>query len=385
MRSAIHQLPLAAIAAAALLLLGACAKQEIPPDPVRPVQLAQVRTDGTGDSALFAGEVKPRHENDLGFRIGGKIVARYVDTGTRVKKGTTLARLDPADVALQAEAAKAALAAAETEYLFAKSEFERYQNLQAQNFVSISALDQKKNAYNSNRAKYEQAKAQLAVTQNQAGYAVLQADADGVITAVNAESGQVVTAGQAVMRLAREDEREVAISVPENRIAEVRNARAIAVSLWANPNRIYAAKVREIAPAVDPVTRTFAVRLAIVDPDAALQWGMTANVALQVPGGADAALVPLASIYQQDGQPAVWMYDPDTRKVALRKVTIGRYREDGAVITAGLRRGEWVVAAGVHKLQPGQVVRPYDAPGMATPSAVGSSPARPAGAATTPG
>src|SRR5207344_2332285 len=120
----------------------------------------------------------------------------------------------------------------------------------------------------------------------------LQADQDGVITAVNAESGQVVTAGQAVMRLAREDEREVAISVPENRIAEVRNARAIAVSLWANPNRVYTAKVREIAPAVDPVTRTFAVRLAIVDPDAALQWGMTANVALQVQGGTDAALVP---------------------------------------------------------------------------------------------
>ncbi|MDH5245202.1 MAG: efflux RND transporter periplasmic adaptor subunit [Betaproteobacteria bacterium] len=358
-----------------LAALAGCGKPESAPEPVRPVQLAQVTLGAMAETAGFAGEVKPRHETDLAFRIGGKIVARNADVGARVKKGQVLARLDPADVALQAEAAKAAAAAAEAEYTYAKAEFERYQSLFAQKFVSGSALDQKRNAFNASRARLDQAKAQLAVAQNQSAYATLVAPEDGVITTVSAEAGQVVAAGLPVMKLAREDEREVAISVPENRIDELARAKAIGVALAASPQKIYPARVREISPSVDPVTRTFAVRVAVLVPDAALQWGMTATVGLVAAGPADAALLPLTSLYRQDDRPAVWIYDPATRKVELRLVKIGQYREDGIVVTSGLADGEWVVTAGVHKLRPGQTVRPYEG----GPRAVGA--AAPAGSA----
>ncbi|NDP41626.1 MAG: efflux RND transporter periplasmic adaptor subunit [Aromatoleum sp.] len=349
-----------------------CARHEPPPDPVRPVQLTQVALGGTADNAVFAGEIRPRHETDLGFRIAGKLVARLVDVGARVRKGQPLARLDPTDVALQADAAKAQVASTQTEVEFAKAEFERYENLFKQHFVSGSVLDQKRNAMLSNKAKYEQAQAQLAVSRNQAGYATLSSEQDGVITAVNAEAGQVVSAGQSVFKLAREDEREVAISVPENRIGELTRGKPLAVVLWADPQKFYAARVREIAPAVDPVTRTFAVRVSVLEPDPAVQWGMTANVVLRGDGAPTSALLPLSSVYRQDGKPAVWIYDPQSHQVTLRAVTIGQYREDGVIVTSGVAGGDWVVTAGVHKLQPGQVVRPWQAdafPARAAPVA----------------
>jgi len=208
------RLSLGVLAIATAALLAACGAKEPPPPLVRPVVLTKVTVGAGADSAVFAGEVRPRHETDLGFRIAGKLAERLVDTGTHVRRGQALARLDPADVGLQAEAAKAQVAATETEYKFAQAEFDRYQGLLREKFISASALDAKRNAADTNRAKWEQARANLAVAQNQAGYATLVANEDGVITAVNAEPGQVVTVGQAVVRLARETEREVLISVP---------------------------------------------------------------------------------------------------------------------------------------------------------------------------
>jgi RND family efflux transporter MFP subunit len=349
-----------ALLACGIAVLAACDAPEKPPEVIRPVQLTRVVTGTTADTAVFAGEVKPRHETDLGFRIGGKMIARTVDVGARVKKGQVLARLDPADVGLQAQAAQAQVAATETEYKFAQAEYERYQNLHREKFISASALDAKRNALDANRAKYEQARANLAVSRTQASYAALVANEDGVVTAVNAEPGQVVAAAQAVLRLARENEREVAISVPENRIGELKEARQLVVALWANPGKLYPARVREIAPSVDPATRTFAVRVSMLETDPSVQWGMTANVGLVAPGAANEALLPLTSIYQQDGKPAVWRYDPVTHQVTLVPIAIGQYREDGVLVTSGVAEGDWIVAAGVHKLQPGQVVRPYE-------------------------
>lgn len=340
--------------------LAACSAPPPPKEAVRPVQLTQVTIGAADNASVFAGEVKPRHEADLGFRIGGKIVARSVDVGAHVKKGQVLARLDPADVGLQAEAAKAQVAATETEFKFAQAEYERYQNLFKEKFISASALDAKRNTLDANRAKYEQARANLAVSQNQASYAALVASEDGVVTTVNAEPGQVVTAGQSVVRIAREEAREVAISVPENRIAELKNAQALIVALWAQPGKQYRGRVREISPAVDPTTRTFAVRVTIDDADASVQWGMTANVGVMAVTESSVALLPLTSIYHHEGKPAVWRYDPASGQVAISPVQIGQYREDGVLVTSGVRNGDWIVTAGVHKLIPGQVVRPYE-------------------------
>jgi len=363
------------IVLAAALGAAGCAKHEPAAEAVvRPVVLAQVVAGSGGETAVFAGEVKPRYESDLAFRIPGKVVERLADAGTRVRKGQVLARLDPADVGLQAQAARAQVAAAQTEFDFARAEFQRYQTLLEQKFISASALDAKRNTMNSNRAKLEQAKANLAVTQNQAAYATLVAPEDGVVTAVTAEAGQVVGAGQVVMRHARETEREVAIAVPEARLAELSRAEQILVVLVAEPGKPYRAKVREIAPAVDPVTRTFAVRVSVIDLAPALQWGMTANVVLAARGASTESLLPSTSVYQTvDGKPAVWVFDPAAGKVTLRPVTIAQYREDGIVVGSGLAAGEWVVATGANKLYEGQHVRPYEAAGRPSPAATASN------------
>jgi len=359
---------------AAALMVAACGKPETVADATRPVVLSQVVAGSGGETSVFAGEVKPRYESDLAFRIGGKIVERFVDAGAHVRKGQVLARLDPADVGLQAEAARAQVAAAQNEYDFAKAEYGRYQTLLEQKFISASALDAKRNAMNTNAAKLEQAKANLSVTRNQAAYATLVAPEDGVITAVTAESGQVVAAAQVVMRHARETEREVAIAVPEARISELGRASRIAVVLVAEPDKPYRAEVREISPVVDPATRTFAVRMKVADPAPALQWGMSANVVVAAAGATSASLLPATSVYHTvDGRPAVWVFDPAAGKVGLRPVVIVQYREDGVVIASGLSAGEWVVATGANKLHEGQPVRPYEAAGRPSPSVTARS------------
>jgi RND family efflux transporter MFP subunit len=361
------------IAALALAILAACGHREPPADPVRPVQLVRVAAGGVADIAVFAGEVKPRHEADLGFRIPGKIVERRVDVGAHVKRGQPLARLDPADVALQAQAAQAAVAAARTEDAFAKAELDRYEDLHRQKFVSASGLDQKRTAAQAAAARLDQAQANLQVNRNQAAYATLVATDDGVVTSLTAEVGQVVAAGQTVLKLARTDEREVAIAVPESRIDDFKRAQRIDVLLGANREKRYAGRVREISPSVDAVTRTFAVRVAVPEADAALGWGMTANVVASAPGAGTNALIPLTAVYHQpDGKPAVWIYDPASHKVDLRAIKLGPYREDG-VLVGGLAGGEWIVAAGVNKLQPGQVVRPYEQPGQPLPPSAAKS------------
>jgi len=163
------------------------------------------------------------------------------------------------------------------------------------------------------------------------------------------------------------------VRLPESRIGELKSATAIAVVLWADPRKFYSARVREIAPAVDPVTRTFAVRVSILDPDPGVQWGMTANVAVGNRGASSSAVLPLTSIYRKDGQPAVWIYDQAARTVTLRSVEVGQYREDGVIVSSGLRDGEWVVTAGVHKLREGESVRPFEGGGDGKPA---TSPAR---------
>ena len=356
------------IAVVAVVLAAACAKEPPPPEAARPVKLAQVAIGGVADLAVFAGDVRPRHEADLSFRIAGKIVERRVDVGAAVRRGQTLARLDPADVALQAQSAEAAAAAASTEDAFAKAELARYEDLYRQKFVSASALDQKRTAANAAAARLTQAQASLQVNRNQAAYATLVAPDDGIVTSLAVEVGQVVAAGQPVMKLARTEEREVAIAVPEGRIDELKRAQRIDVLLASSPDKRYVGRVREISPSVDAVTRTFAVRIAVPDADAALGWGMTANVAaLAQPAASASALIPLTSIYHQpDGKPAVWVYDPASQRIQLRAVELASYREDGALVN-GLAGGEWIVAAGVNKLQAGQAVRPYEEPGKPAP------------------
>jgi len=337
--------------------LAACGQPQTQPPAPRAV-IAQIVGAKPADNAnVYSGEVRARYENDLAFRIGGKVVARYVDVGAQVTRGQALARLDPQDAQLGVDAARSQLAAAAADHDLAAAEVERYRDLYARKFVSRAVLDARETTFNTTKARLEQAKAQVATARNQSAYTALVAEADGVITSVNLEPGQVVAAGQPVMRFARPEEKEVAINIPESRLAELRDATNILISVWAAPDQRYRGRIREIAPTADPATRTFAVKVTVLEANGTVRLGMTANVALGDGAAAQVITLPLTALTQADGKPAVWVFDPLTSKVNLRPVVVGAYREDGVVVRDGLRPGEIVVTVGVHKLLPDETVR----------------------------
>lgn len=341
----------------ALVALAACSQPAPVVSAPRPVLAQVVQPAANGLGNLYSGEVRARYETDLAFRVGGKLVERLVDVGSPVTRGTVLARLDPQDARLAADGARSQLAAAEADHSLAKSELERYRQLYAQSFVSQAVLDARLTTFNATKAKLDQARAQYSAARNQSDYTTLIADADGVITAVAAEHGQVVSAGQPIVRLARPEEKEVVINVPESRLAELRDAKQILVALWTEPQRPYVGRVREISPTADPVTRTFTVKVSVPQADAAVRLGMTANVVVVDPRDVAVVTLPLSALDQSAGAASVWIVDPQTRRTAPRPVEIGAYREDGVTVRAGVSAGEVVVTAGVHKLVAGETVR----------------------------
>ncbi|MGL4410401.1 MAG: efflux RND transporter periplasmic adaptor subunit [Zoogloea sp.] len=345
--------------ALAVALLAACSHPEPVAEQARPVVVFKVGQGAANGASQYTGEVRARHETDLAFRVGGKVVERLVDVGAAVKAGQVLARLDPSDTGLNAEAAKAQLAAAQSDFVFARAEVERYRDLLARNFVSRSVLDAKESAFRAAQARVEQAQAQASVAGNQAGYTRLVADRAGVITAVLTEVGQVVKDAAPVMKLAQDGEREVAIAVPENRLARLRDAQSLQIRLWARPELTLTGKVREVAPSADPTTRTYAVRVTIQNPGPDVNLGMTASVSL-AEGGDAGLLVPSTAVFEHQGGSAVWVLQPEGElvKPVLRPVKVRQYREDGAVLSEGLKAGETIALAGVHKIVAGQPLRP---------------------------
>jgi RND family efflux transporter MFP subunit len=350
-------------------LLAGCGNGKVAEEPVRPVLTQTVVPGGAATKDVYSGEVRARHEADVGFRIGGKLVARHVDAGARVARGAILARLDPEDAKLAANAAAAQLAAAESDLALAKAEMERHADLLAKRFISQSAYDTRVNAFNSARARAEQARSQAGLTSNQAEYTTLVADTDGIVISVAAEPGQVVGAGQPVLRLARAGDKEVAVNVPESQLARFSAGQAVAVSLWADPSTVFPGRVREIAGGADPVTRTYTVRIATPAAPPQAQLGMTASVLLNSSIDPSLVVLPLSALARSGSEPAVWLVDPATQKVRLRKVAIGQFREDGVTVTGGLQPGDVVVTAGVHKLRPDQRVRIAQASAAPTPGA----------------
>lgn len=344
----------------AALLLAGCSNEETPPEQLRAVNVVRVSSNNNAGQIAYSGEVKPRYETALGFRVGGKIVERLADIGDVVKAGVTLARLDPEDQKLNSQAVRSRLAAAEAAYQQAKSDLERYTELYQKKFISRAEYDRRLTDFNVSKAQLAQVQAELAVTENQADYTRLRADHPGVVTAIEAEVGQVVAAGQTVMRVARTAQKEVAISVPENKLEELRAASDIEITLWARPEKKYAGKVREVSPVADPVTRTYAVRIAMSQADADVKLGMTANVYLGGISQASTVELPATALFQQGEAAAVWRVDIDTGEVNAVPVEVARYFEDSVAVASGLQDGDLVVRAGVHKLFEGEQVRVLD-------------------------
>lgn len=350
------------------VLLIACEKPAEPPPPPRPALVTVVGTASENEGMVLVGEVKSRYETNLGFRINGKITARKVDVGAVVKKGQVIARLDAADTNLSAAAALADVRAAEASYALALAEVERQRILFSKKFISQSALDIREAELKTSAAHLQQVKAQAAVSGNQSRYTALVADRDGVVTQIHAEPGQVVAAGEMIAQIVDTRQIEVLVAVPESRMRDLQVGNNVAIKLWADKEKTYAGKVREIAPAASSATRAFDVRVTVSNADDTIKPGMTAGVIFtQIT--ADGVMIPLSALTQINGKNSVWVIENLLDNVGIanpREVVTGPYTENGVMLTSGLQAGEMIAIAGVHTLIKGQKVRPvFAAPAKA--------------------
>ncbi|MGO4307051.1 efflux RND transporter periplasmic adaptor subunit [Cupriavidus sp. RAF12] len=353
----------AALTITAVHLLAACTPG---PEPerkdVRPVRTVVAgRTDGSV-GGTYSGEIRARYESQLGFRTAGKIVARMVEVGSHVKRGQQLFQLDPTQETLQVAAAGAEADAAKSRVAQARVDVKRTEQLLAQNFASQAELDQQRLALNQAEAQLRSALARQQLNANMRGFTTLLADRDGVVSAINAEAGQVVSAGQTVATVAADGEREVSISIPESRVDELRKAPTLTISVWAQPEKSWTGKLRELAPDADSVTRTYSARISIQEADPELlRLGMTASVITPDVDGSGVVRVPLTAIVDHERGRQVWVVDPKTSRVIAREVKLGAAQNDSVIVVGGLAGGETVVSAGVHMLQAGQQVKVAEA------------------------
>lgn len=325
---------------------------------VRPARVAEISYHLRGRSTMMAGTVVPRIEATLGFRVTGKVIERLVDVGATVQPGQPIARLDPADYKLAVDNARAALASADADWQRARADYERYQQLRNTGAFTLQTFELRQSTAATAQARVEQAKSQLSTAENNLAYTTLHADSPGVVTAVVAEVGQFLAQGQGVVKVARTDELEILVGVPENRLATMRQVPGASFELWSEKGKKYAAKLRELSPSADPVTRTYPARFTVVERPEFIGLGMTATLTFERSDLQPVANVPLSAIFQNGTQPAVWVVDRTSGEVSLRDVVIARWRDDTAAIVSGVKDGELVATAGVHKLEPGQKVKP---------------------------
>lgn len=346
---------------AASVLLAACQGDVAPPpEAVRPVRTQLVSPEVLDVVGVFPGDVRPRVESRLAFQISGRLAERGVQLGDTVSAGQALARVDPQDLELAEAGARAELAAAQVEAGRTDADLQRYTRLRETGFISQAEFEQRRAARDAAAARVAQARAGLRARTNQSDYAVLRADADGVVTGVDAEVGQVVSAGQPVIRVARTAGKEVAFQIPEARIEEVRALQQADVQFWAG-GPVVQGRVREIAASADPATRAFPARLALDDPPDTVRFGMTATVRFTRPLAEPAVRVPLTALFRDGEASAVWVLGEDdhVRRVPVTLLTV---TDTQAVIRASLPPGAEIVTAGVHVLREGQKVKRTAAP-----------------------
>ena len=349
--------PLAALVLAGLAVAG-CDKAPAQPQAERqpvPVRVATVSFTPRQTELTLSGTVQARTLSELGFRVGGKVVQRPVEVGDYVRAGQVLARLDLADLQLSVESAQSALLSATADAAKARADFSRYQQLGPNSPAYLATeYDRRASTTQMADARVAQAIRQLALAKDQLAYGTLTADADGVITALPVQVGQVVTSGQTVASVARTAETEVVVDAPENRLPDVRRASDVQIALWADPAHPLAGRVREIGAQADAASRTFAVKVTVLNaPPALLGLGMTASVRFVAPPSTPVAILPATALTDHDGTPAVWVFDAPKQRAVRRDVNVAGYLGDGAVaIGSGLAAGEQVVSAGAGEIDP---------------------------------
>jgi len=359
------------LAAALLLALTACQKEAKPVEEIRPVRYTVAGQDQTSGLRSFSGEIRARQESRLAFRVAGKVVEKRVNSGDSVKKGQVLALLDASDYQLDKQAKQAQLAAAQANLTQQEADLKRYRELLTQNFISAAEFERRDAAARSAIAQAEQARAQASVQRNQAGYASLTADADGVVTAVMAEPGQVVAAGTPVIRLAQQGPRDVVFQVPEDAVQAMRErlkqSPEVQVRFWARPGEAVPAKLREVSASADPATRTYQAK-AELPASSSAQLGQTATVLMK--GDAMAVIkLPSTAVFEREGRSQVWVLDKAAGKVRAQPVVVAGADGTDLLVAQGVKPGDVVVSAGTHVLQPGQAVKLYQAPQAAASQA----------------
>lgn len=348
----------AAIAGLCIIGFGFWKLHSQPPAVAEDIPLVRASVIGAANAPqnyLYSGEVRGRYESQLAFQVTGKIIRRNVELGSTVKAGDVLMQIDPRDLQQTVNSISAQVSSAESQLNLAESNLRRYRQLYAQNAISQAQLDQYENAYEVAQAALRQATSQHTQGANQLDYSLLYAGKDGVISSITAEAGQVVSAGQTVITIVQDGEREIEINVPENRVEEIRNANQFTITFWALPQVTVTGKLREIAPMADTITRTYKARISLINPPSQVKLGMTASVSLPVSSNQVTAMVPLSAIYQTNTTPCVWVINNYT--ATLRPIQIGRFGNGQVQIIAGLNPGDIIVTAGVHKLREGQTVK----------------------------
>ncbi len=342
-------------------VLSACSKPTPAEEPVRAVKVITVGADSQHSSVEYSGEVRARVESRLGFRVAGKIIRRQVELGQRVRAGEVLAQLDPQDYKLTADSARAQLAAAATNRDLAAADFRRFKDLREQNFISSAELERRETTLKAAQAQFDQAQAQLSGQGNQLTYTTLVADVSGVVTAVDAEVGQVVAAGTPIVRIAQDGARDVVFSVPEDKVQAVHVGSTAQVLLWGS-QQTSRGTVREVAASADPVTRTYSVKLTTDGKDV-LPLGATVTVTTAAFAHEDTPVIklPTSALLRDGNGSAVWLLDSATMTVKLKAIDIATADGNAVVVRSGLEPGMQVVVAGVHVLQPGQKVSLYQA------------------------
>ena len=340
------------------ILLAGCSKKEPLPEPVRAVKLIEVGQVARHEVAEYAGDVRAQTESRLGFQVAGKLQSRSVNVGDVVKAGQVLAQMDAQDYALAMQAAQAQVAAAKTQRDLAQADWKRFSALKDQGFISGVELDRRHASLQAAQAQLEQAQAQAMVQKNQTAYTQLKASHAGVVTAVMAEPGQVVSAGAPVVQLAHDGARDAVVSVPENALASVPVGQKVAVHALASQQKLEAT-VREVAASAEAATRTYQVKVAL-DGGAQLPLGSTVSVFVQAPSAEAAALkLPSTAVWQHAGQSTVWVFDAKTSTVHAQAVEISGVDGNEMVVASGLSAGMQVVSAGTHVLNEGQHVMVY--------------------------
>jgi RND family efflux transporter MFP subunit len=349
------------LALCAALVISACGGPSAAPEPVRAVKVLTLGAVPGGSALEFSAEVRPQIEARLGFRVAGKLLQRQAELGQRVQAGQLLAQLDPQDYQLATEAARAQVAAATTQRDLAAADVKRYAALKDQNFISGAELERRESSLKAAQAQLDQAQAQWLAQSNQAAYTRLTAPAGGTITAVEAEPGQVVSAGAPVVRLAQDGPRDAVFAVPEDKLATMRVGLPVSVRAWADP-RVVPGTVREIAASADPVTRTYQVKVGL-PAGAPYALGATVSVTPAAPAASAAPVIrlPLSALRQEGQGSAVWLLDPASMTVKSQPVQIGAADGNEVLVSSGLAPGMQVVTSGVHVLSPGQKVSLYAA------------------------